>query len=34
VRIETTGARTFQHTHPAFRRAAADLADAVKLPAS
>jgi hypothetical protein len=34
VRIETTGAHTFRHTHPAFARAATELADAAKLPAS
>jgi hypothetical protein len=36
VRIETTGSRTFQHTHPAFGRSAAALSgvDAAKVPAS
>jgi hypothetical protein len=37
VRIETTGARTFQHTHPAFGRAAEAFSDAAaiaKIPAS
>lgn len=36
VRIETTGARTFQHTHPAFDRAANVLSDVgvAKIPAS
>ena len=36
VRIETTGARTFQHTHPVFGRVADVLSDAdvAKLPAS
>jgi hypothetical protein len=36
VRIETTGARTFQHTHPAFGRAGDVLnhVDAAKIPAS
>ena len=36
VRIETTGARTFQHTHPAFGRAGDVLShvDAAKIPAS
>ena len=36
VRIETTGARTFQHTHPAFGRGADALSDVdvAKVPAS